>query len=238
MEKFSIYEFLSFFLPGFLGWKAIQHFCSFWGFQTPFTIGNSTEDTLWLLVISLFIGVIVHVFTFQLIQKVGWYKVWVYTPEWKIVNDSDELRRIVPAVKNYYNNIKVHQEGTSVVVVHPNDYNIQEETYLFDYIYHCLEVNGKIDQTKNFQSLYFLFRNALSIIILYLVVTAVAALLWMLSIINNTQSFDHAHIFSVAILSFSLACIVAARFMRKKMIHRAFWSYYLLIISKTKNNES
>ncbi|MBK6498567.1 MAG: hypothetical protein IPG00_10560 [Saprospiraceae bacterium] len=67
MDKFSIYELFSFIIPGYLAAKIIEYYLRFYGLSLPFPMEGNLEDNLLMLVVSIILGVAIHVLTFKII---------------------------------------------------------------------------------------------------------------------------------------------------------------------------
>lgn len=226
MTKFSIYEFLSYLIPGYIGVKLIEHYLDIFSVKFPYEVVGKIDDSVTILVFAIILGVMLHTFTFKL-MKFDWFRKWAYPLESQYVKDSIELRKIVPKVAQLY--IKRSQdlfpEEKETITLSENE-KLEYPTYLFDYAYYYLEVNDKDNQTKSFQGFYFLFRNlfTLSLINIFLFVIT-----FFLSFTTDDVSLFNIHtlIIVIILLLFIWVFSFIAKFLRGKMIHRVFWSYYI-----------
>lgn len=202
MDKFSLYDFLSFFLPGVV---LIYILLTFYGLSLPLTFADSDAITaLFFLAVALVAGLILHRITFAML---GWYlyRKTVYRAVDVIVAYDEEaeeaLRKVNEAVKN------VKTAGSR-----------------FDEAYYQLEVFGSSDAPKAFQSMYFFLRNLFTLLIGVFVVQvgrAVAAYtelrMWYLAL------------FCLLLL---LIIGWTAAWYRRKMIVRIFHHYNLYLLKK------
>src|SRR5690606_28775741 len=108
MDKLSIYELLSFIIPGYVASKVTEYYLNLYEIKLPFPMDGSLDDNLLLLVVSIIFGVAIHVLTFKIINQPGlkWLKSWIYKPESEYIQTSKfgELPMIMPAVKSSYEN--------------------------------------------------------------------------------------------------------------------------------------
>lgn len=145
MGKFSLYDFLSFFLPGvilcFLVYQVIPDNAH------VFKSMGETIDGLVFLGIALVVGLGIHRLSFYFLNfKI--YKNLIYPT---VAN--------VAKSKSFKINIDIQQI--------PNSSNLSLED-LFDEAYFFLEFNDKINTPKNFQSYYFFLRNLFTLSLLVL----------------------------------------------------------------------
>ncbi len=208
MDRLSIYELLSFVVPGVIAIEFINFSSAYVLKTTKLITAESFSDGLLFFAIALFIGCLIHIITFKLIEW-RWYKRLVYKPIEEIKND-EYISKILPDLK---------EKCKSAL----NTENICNEN-LFDNAYYYLEVKEKISQAKNFQSIYFLFRN---IVTLALFILPANILILLTSLFTEdcllTKKVIWMIIGSIVIGGFSL---IVAQWFRVKMIDRVFGLYY------------
>lgn len=221
MDKLSLYEILSFVIPGFIVIKLVDIFrFRLLGSNNLFSSDN-IGDSLILFCASLVLGVIIHVLTTQVILKMPFLKKLVYTSV-KDVELGEYSKLIIPYLNGEYTKLKKHDcnENTSN----------QPTDYLFDFAYYYLEVNDKITQVKNFQSLYFMFRNFFTIGLILVPILLFTIFYSYYNELNQTQNLG----LSLLIVFIGLLVnIYVTRWLRIKMIERVFESYYA---DRTHNN--
>lgn len=208
MDRLSIYELLSFVIPGAIAIEFIN-FSSVYVLKTTKLItAESFSDGLLFFAIALFIGCLIHIITFKLIEY-RWYKRLVYKPIEEIKND-EYISKILPDLK---------EKCKSAL----NTENICNEN-LFDSAYYYLEVKEKISQAKNFQSIYFLFRNIVTLA-LFILPANILILLTSLFTVDCllTKKVIWMIIGNIVIGGLSL---IVAQWFRVKMIDRVFGLYY------------
>lgn len=211
MDRLSIYELLSFVVPGVIIIE-LMNFSAEYVFRKDriITAGNLSEGLLFFA-IALFIGCLIHIITFRLIKR-KWYKKLACTPMDKMKND-EYITEILPHLKEIYRANK----GISATE------NISNGS-VFDTAYYYLEAQDKISQAKNFQSIYFLFRN---IVTLSLFVLPVSVIFLLASFFMNDCSLSEK-IITIIIGTFVLGGLssVIAQWFRVKMTDRIFGLYY------------
>src|SRR5690606_4489569 len=151
MDKFSLYELLSFIIPGFTAiaiFKLIFNLifgCSVFEFSE-----NNFIIILLLTSIALCLGVLLQIISFRILdwKRFKWFREIVYQSADKIKSKSNHLSKIFPYLNERNEKIGKHHVQ--------NELSIDD---IFHMAYYYLETNEKIGPTKNFQSLYFWLRN-------------------------------------------------------------------------------
>lgn len=230
MDKLSLYEILSFVVPGFVAYKIVEsiHVCFFNGNQ--FLESDNIGDSLLLFCLALFIGVCVHFITMNIFLNYKWYKKLLYESPSLIVMKTSKIIKITPFLNEEYFKIKKHKEEIEI-----SDEKIIAEG-LFSFAYYYLEVNDKITQSKNFQSFYFAFRNICTLFILFV---PIYFILLIFGYINNYCLYK-INLLNNFLLLFSIITFISvfiARWLRKKMIERVLWSYYIERVHKKNENK-
>jgi hypothetical protein len=204
MDTFSLYEFLSFFLPGVLAAFLIQQLLpnDFILFQQSTELVNGLIFTI----ASLVIGLAIHRVTFLLLAY-KWYKMLSLKPIGKIVHDNPE-------------NIKVNFDKINAQF---NEDGL-EAGALFDKAYYYLEYKERIAPAKVFQSMYFFLRNLITFVCLYI------PLLITVLLFGNGQQ----HSLIVLLLCIGVIPILAllVQFYRMKMVERIFNTFYIAMLYK------
>lgn len=215
MEKLSLYDLLSFLLPGavaatllYFGFLENQHF--------DFSKINDQLASVIFIAVSFFIGSIIH-FAFDI-------------KPFKVLIRILGLYEKIPDI--YYQNkieLKSYVKETFIEDLKQFEkYGIKDDSnkieHLWSKIYYKLEAEEKITTPKSFQSFYFFFRNIASICIITIVV---AAIMVIIKGISDTRIITLVIAFIVLVLS-----ILAGRMHRRKMVDRMFWTYYSLYKNK------
>lgn len=216
VQQFSLYELLSFVLPGVLivavaEWIGVN----LWevvliSFHSEVVVG-----TLYLL-FALVCGGLLHSFTFWLVTSCKWAKKWLYPTVQEMKYDERMRLKIIPYLNKEY-------QKTIDKSLPLKDSSIPAKD-LFDYAYNRLEIAGVLTQVKNFQSLYFLYRN--------LAVLAVLVALCLGGVLILYSKFLLALGWIVVGFVFCVVCTCGARWFRKKMIMRLFSIYYVYLLSQ------
>jgi hypothetical protein len=199
MDKFSVYEFLSFFLPGtfavFIGVQFVPSCLLMFSPQSELVSG------LMFTTISLIVGFIVHRISFSFNEK-KWYKKLLMKPVKQIIEQNPEsLKSVFDKLNELYNE---------------EHYNAGQ---LFDKAYYYLEFTDRIGSVKTFQSIYFFLRN----------ITLICILFAILMIIPFFMSYktDLIYLF-ISVNLFSIPTLInVANFYRRKMTIRIFATYLI-----------
>ncbi len=218
LNQLSIYEFLSYFLPGFIAVelsRLLLHYSSY-----PLSLGiafSDTEKTLLVLAAALFAGLVLHRCTFWLLAaNYKWYASSIMPSMATVVASSKDIQHLLPHLNEYCSQLA------------NTPFFIDEHTtapYFFDYAYYFLESNDKIASAKGFQSMYFFCRNIFTLSIIVVPVL----LLVMASVYFSSGVYNLAWLLIVALLLLVLfTARYSAVFFRIKMVERVFWNFHLL----------
>lgn len=218
MDKFSLYEFLSFVVPGFIALQIVEFYnSSVFEQANLLNFESDIQESFVLFCLSLFAGIFIHIITFKLI-KYKWYKQIIYKPIQDISLKVEEIKKIMPFLNEEYNKIKKHEEkdikGKDTA---PN---------IFDFAYYFLETNNKITPAKNFQSLYFWFRNMFTLILITIGITLLLCIgsFFIEEILDKTTVLFW---FLTKIIAITIIVVPIANWLREKMVTKIFWSYYV-----------
>lgn len=228
MEKLSLYELLSYVLPGFVVLELSKWYGSFF-IDANFNLDGSQSNSLLQFVIALFLGIIIHVLTFKIFMKRNWYKNLIYISVQKISVENKFIQSAIPFLNKHYIAHRKHTEKP----VNENE----AENNLFDYAYYYLEINDKIAAAKSFQSLYFLFRNFFTITLIFLPITVITI------VILYTQNYCcclQRTVLTALILLIIIAFVLVyiGRWLREKTVEKVIWSYYVAITHGDNNNNN
>jgi hypothetical protein len=227
MDRFSIYELLSYIVPGYVAAKILEYYLQLYDVTFPIPIDGTLDNNLLLLVVAIVLGVAVHVLTFKL-MSFNWFKKLMYQKESHYIKNNKDgtLQRIMPAVTDFYISDKKHDDTISEIKF-LDDTTFEYNDLTFDLAYYYLEVKDKVTQAKNFQSFYFLFRNLFTISLTHflalLVLWIFGLLKWSQVNINNWNTL----IMVAVLLLFTVLIVIIAQWLRGKMIDRVLWSYYV-----------
>jgi len=224
MDKFSVYELLSFFIPGYISAKIMEYYFKLFEIKLPDATAININDNILILVMAVFLGIIVHFLTFKLQSKSSLFQKAVYPKEITYITNNSVLLMILPAITDYYSKDKKHDDKSESILNGADKLSYSE--FMFDFSYYYLEVQDKITQAKNFQSFYFLFRNLFTISLLHFVALGILLIadifITRFDIINmNTILL----LFMLIVLTFLIAYLT--RILRGKTISKVLWSYYL-----------
>lgn len=237
MNKLSLYEILSFMVPGYILISIVELYNQLVFSGNPlFNIKSDVEKSMLYLALSLFVGLAIHIFTFELIklsekkkQIFGWYNRIVYQTVQSLSKNNEFLIKIIPFLNKEYRKISKHDEDAVK--------ESKAEYYLFDIAYFYLETNDKITASKNYQSLYFWFRNMFTI---SLFLIPFSLIVWIISFSDNFTSEERCYALAILTLNSFLIFIISiiTRWLRKKFVIKVLYSYYSIRIHEIdKNNK-
>ena len=230
MEKFSLYEILSFLLPGFVLIGIVQLYQKYvFGFEhLLFSSDSKFSESIILLCLSLFVGVLLHFFTFWIlgIKKNNWINK-IVKPSVKTVSENKSIQKILLFLFNEY---KLLNKDNSKLNGDEND--IED---LFHFAYFYLETNNKISAAKNFQSLYFWFRNMFTI---SCVLAPFSIIILAITLIKGYTCYHIDSAITIMIVNIFMLIILSpiSRRLREKFIEKIFWSFYVEMIFKNEKN--
>lgn len=219
MDKLSLYEILSFLVPGFIATQLINYYYVD-VFSQPNLLSNDTfnlESSFLLFILALFLGILTQILTFRFLNW-KWIKKLVFKSPQQISVENDFVQRAIPFLNAEYKLLRKHGEKEPK----PNE----ADAYLFDFAYLYLEVNDKVTPAKNFQSLYFAFRNVFSLCLITLFVTALTLLISFFVDLGCYTIFKLKSLFFITLIITPLI-IIGARWLREKLVEKVFWSYYV-----------
>jgi hypothetical protein len=221
MDKLSLYEILSFVIPGFILLQIIELYNEKVFDNAPLLESDSKiSESIMLFGISLFAGILIHIATFRLLktQKLKWYKKLLFKTPQEICQKNNFIKPVIPFLNSEYASLRKHQ------VVAGKENELDEN--LFDFAYLYLEINDKITPSKNFQSLYFWFRNLFTICLLLF---PVSIFIYIYSHIRQffSEQINYAFWIIVANITIALIIIPASNWLREKLIEKVLWSYYV-----------
>lgn len=200
MDKLSLYEFLSFFLPGITAMYIVYQLIQ----DENYFLKPTTNllDGLMIGIVALIAGLLIHRISF-LWLRYKWYQWLVYPSVNTIVEKNRE------GTKPYYSKLKENTE-------HEND----TPGELFDKAYYYLECNDKINTAKMFQGMYFCLRNLVTLCLIMIPGISI-------SLIFYPRKIDGVFIITLCISLIIMSAI--AHFYREKMIIRIFANYYMAL---------
>ncbi len=221
MEKLSFYEIISFLIPGFILVSIILIYRRYvFGLHDVISMDIKFGYNLLLICTSLFVGVVLHIFTFWLLKRkeFAWFKK-IIMPSNNIISGKNEFINLtIPYLNEEYRKLKKHDDE----IIN----NKEADNYLFDFAYYYLEVNDKIYSAKNFQSIYFWFRNMFTI---SLFLIPISIIIYFITL-YNCYSCEHqlaALLIIICNIILFFILIPSARWLREKYIDKIFWSFYV-----------
>jgi hypothetical protein len=222
MDKFSVYELLSFFIPGYISAKIVEYYFKLFEIKLPDVTTSNINDNILILVLAVFLGIIIHFLTFKLQKVSSLFQKAVYPKEISYINKNSVLLMILPAINEYYDKDRKHDDKSENIKFG----SLLYYEYVFDFCYYYLEVQDKITQAKNFQSFYFLFRNLFTISLLHI---GFLCILLIAGIFMPGLGIFNGNSFLFLFFLFALTAMIAyiTRVLRGKVISKVLWSYYL-----------
>lgn len=218
MSQLSIYDFLSFFLPGFIAVELCRLLGMYSGIALTLPIHFSdVEKGLIVLAVSLILGLFIHRLTFLAVdRKWQWYQNLVMLSIGQVAAHSDDILYIQPYLDEYCKQITGQPFFINKEKVAP---------YFFDHAYYVVEANEKMNVAKNLQSMYFFCRNIFTLTL----IVGPLLIVFMALILLLTGMFNYSWLLiTVAVIATVFISRICANFYRVKMIERIFWTYHIL----------
>lgn len=211
MDKLSIYELFSYLIPGYVAIHLSNHFFHF----TEIVATTDMNMTVFVLVASLIVGVIIHSFV-DSFKPFEWFENLVFMHPNEIYKNDKYLTE---QMKSFL--LQEYEKTSNISVIEKiNDY----PKNLFDHAYYYLESKEKSGPVKNLHSLYYLLRNVAFLLIISLIIGVIF-------MISNIKVVNEREIFVVSLVG-AFGCLFAARFLRKKYIGKTIKMYYSCLIHK------
>lgn len=202
MNQLSLYDFLSFFLPGVLATEVLKPLL-------PAMAGAATNTTdvgqiPLLLAVALITGLSIHTLTHGLLRVRPYRSVVAPGMATIVAQPRTELALLRPWLQQRCVALtgKELPEGAGD---------------LFNYAYYFLETRDKIGPAKTYQAMYFFCRNVLSL--------ALCCVLYLLYLLYWQQVVPS---YMYLLLAAGGAAVPVARMCRLKMTERVLWGYYVL----------
>lgn len=209
MEKLSLYDLLSFLLPGAVATILLDLLFD----SSNYVLNHKIDpqyDIVVFLCLSFFAGSIIHYFCFtKFIGNVLRF----FGLNTSIQDIYEKSGAISPHIKDFYEKKITEFQQLN----YKRRFDQFEE--LWSEVYFELEANNQITVPKSFQSFYFFFRNVFFLSIITLLVSI---------ILQISGHIDFSVVTLIKVIGFGGASIFAGRMHRKKMVERMFWTYYIL----------
>lgn len=226
MDKLSLYEILSFVVPGFVAVQLFQFVSADFSVSISTTEWSVIKESLVLFSASLFFGILIHFVTLECLIKVNIYKTYLYQSTQEIASKNPFLTSIIPFLNDeFYKSV----ENTGVK---RNDHTDLADN-LFDFAYYDLELKDKITPAKNFQSIYFGVRNIFTL--------GLGFVLFILYMIGKREigwscCVEKTILYKTLICSFIVlfTSFFIARWLRKKMVEKVLWGFYVERVNQNK----
>ena len=249
MEKFSIYDLLGLFLPGFVFVYLVNLLAIV--YQVPVHI-NEVEGT-WKIEIGTFFclalvaGAMLYSVNFWLIHK-DWFNkpTQMYRKVALLYLQIDNKPRTMDKILNekavlwmgepiFFTDI---EWGEKNAIEKERIIDLHEEFY--DRAYYELEYLGKIDVAKTFQSFYYFFRQLSTALLMITAIMIPASIISFSSwiICNKQQLFWHQAGLFVGLVAALVLSVGHARWYRKTMVLKLYWAYFTHLIQQSTNKQN
>lgn len=244
MDKFSIYEILGIILPGllflfFLGtindiWHIIpQNFLSF--ITSP-----DWKDLSIFFCFGFIFGMFFYTLNFELVKRKWFNKLFgLYVPTGELYHSIKALHILndvlnKKAIDWYGRELFLPSAQFAKLDLRSKEEIKQQQGDFYDRAYYELEYHDKISSARSFQSFYFFFRQMVTVCCLLIMLAAVIILSTRLyqymtdSTINNIP-YQKTGYFMLMISVLLILCRYLARWNRKRMIFKMYYSYFIHI---------
>ncbi len=208
MDKLSLYDLLSILLPGSLVSLFLVMIFNDLGYDL---VGFELNDYFWLTIYlssAFFLGSAINILTRSILGFKFYRKFGLYAP----IHELFEKASANNQLKSFYDNFDVPNVDKK---------NREKRTaYIWDEIYFSLEADNKISVPKSFQSFYFFFRNFFTLGFILLVLMIAPVLI---------HGFTKKYFILLGVILLGMAIsVLAAKWNRKMMVSRVYWTYYSL----------
>lgn len=216
MEKLSLFDILSFILPGAIATVLLWYLSAYY-FPVDLSKLNSEFSSILFIAVSFFLGSVIH-YSFDLkpvsslLKKMGLYE---------CVSSIYRLRLKESYVKDYYQPMLKRFESLGYKT---EDEQLEE---VWSIIYYKLEAENKINTPKSYQSFYFFFRNTAILCILTLIGSFIV-LIFSLGGCSDSVTVSETLLFIFLGAVVLLLSIVGGKMHRRKMVLKMFWTYFSL----------
>lgn len=236
MEKFSLYDLLGLIMPGiifvFLGQIILSIFSLC---PTLLMIDGFEYSTVISLSLAIIIGAFLFASNFILVNKCKLYNAitGMYQHVADIYQNMDFLHHIMNSQLNFktldWFGHEVYTTKSEYELLSSEEKDsikqLQDESY--DRIYYELEYLKFDSQTKTAQSFYFFFRQSALAFIILLMVLLSLYLFSFLKIMEHYRGDNGDVLFlGILILCGALLSISLAKWFRKRMVMKLYWSYF------------
>ena len=151
-DKLSLYDFLGYVIPGFLGILAMQViYENIFNIVFPLKLNDSLINSIVIVAVSYFSGVIVHEIS-QFVQERILVKMWKGMPSEKYLLKEDSLCSMKE--KESYYSIANAAFGIS-----NEEYDKEKSQLVFDRFRTALQQAGKDERSQLFNTYYGMYRN-------------------------------------------------------------------------------
>jgi hypothetical protein len=224
MNRFSLYELLSYLVPGLFLLVFANFYLNYVFGLNSFIKNSNLEVNLLYLFGALFLGVVFHAYAFKHLG-LKWVRNLIYFSVDKHVKKDQDLKKVKDYLKDYLKTEELDVE----------DY--------FDLGYYYLETNNQISMAKSFQSIYFWLRNTFFLMLCLSVIQILLGIIfWIVIQFDNIEyNVLYGFVFFGITLCSAIILIKPIKFYRGKMIDRVLWSYYSILVqqhSKSKHGKS
>jgi hypothetical protein len=151
-DKLGIYDFLGYIIPGFLGILATKVlYEDILRLPFPLKIDNGFINSIIFIVISYFVGIIMHEIS-QLTQEKILKRIWNGFPSERFLLKDDKICSITEK-EDYY---AIAQEAFHI---ERGSYNKEKSQLVFDRFRTALQIAGKDERSQLFNTHYGMYRN-------------------------------------------------------------------------------
>lgn len=224
-DKLGIYDLLGYIVPGLLGILAAQViYKDILKLSFPVKLDDGVINSIIFLVISYFIGVIMHEVS-QFVQETILKRIWGGMPSEKFLLNSDRTCSDIEK-QSYY---KLAKE---VYQIDETGYDKNKSQLVFDRFRTALQLTGKDERSQLFNTYYGMYRNfstgTLICFFAYLIYSMVY--LFNLIFLKKAITTDYSFIATgLAMLIFTLILLRRTRRFGEtyvKYVYRGFAEYY------------
>lgn len=235
MEKFSLYDLLGLLLPGVL----FLHFLGILNslfVETDLILPDSNLGLGAYICFSIIFGASLYSASFYLIQRIPIYSEILYKPTGTIYMHDYALRSQLDIKLNetslaWFGKaifVSLNEETASSKAEQDLLCKMREDFY--DRMYYTLELSKNNEHPKTFQSFYFFFRQLVLACIIILLFSAVLYGLSRLNVLSLLKpEWESLSGFISLIILILATSILLARWYRKRMVEKMYWSFFIYL---------
>lgn len=240
MDKFTLYDLLGLLLPGYIFTWLLNALNTIYNITPYSIIGTSWDSNIgFVFCISMIVGAILYALNFRFMRWKGYSKVTgIYQSISSLHLENPNCKELNSGLNNkaielYEQEIFYTDDNSDTIDTKRKDELSNLQNSFYDRMYYELDYHEKLDSAKAFQSFYFFFRHLFAACWLTLVISAIISII---SLTTDHITLPHCSValpLHISIFIGMAVSLILAKWYRKRMVHKMFWSFFTHI-SQTK----